>query len=90
MSKITKELKAAVREGRQPQCPFCGLPLEVHQSEESLIRWRWSAEKQRYEQEESLPSAQMPMCAYCAESDWAFVDGDTDRDVYEKLGLMYD
>ena len=74
-SVIDLEYAAARKEGRQPNCPFCGKPLEVRIREDGGTVWRWDKVEKRYEPQ-SEGDANPPYCAYCLEADWDFLDYD--------------
>jgi hypothetical protein len=40
-SVVDKEYAAAKKEGRQPNCPYCGEPLEVWLREDGITCWVW-------------------------------------------------
>jgi len=74
-SKIDIEYAAAKKEGRQPNCPFCGEPLEVRIREEGGTVWAWNEDIKRYEAQ-SEGNANPPYCAFCLREDWDFLDYD--------------
>ena len=92
MSKIStlkQELEQAIKEGRQPNCPYCGERLQVEQTHTEYLRWRWSSDKKRYVGE-VFGDAREPQCMYCGTADENFLAFISEfRELCEKLGLDY-
>ncbi len=88
MSKVEKELKQAIKEGRQPRCPYCHAPLAVRQVQTQCIAWNWVEDTKRYAKSED-GSSDAPYCARCQQQDWDFVSGGEASGESEKLGLDY-
>lgn len=87
MNKAINEFKAAIKEGRQPNCPFCGVPLVVILSQEEVFRYNW--EDGAYCREESLPCAGVPYCAHCLTRSYDFIEGmSKEPELHWKLGLV--
>jgi hypothetical protein len=88
MSDISDELVSAVREGRQPRCPYCGEALRVVQRDEQLIFWDWSDEETRFVRTKSCLQLDKPMCSACEEGDEAFVDVMMESQLHAQVGLV--
>lgn len=75
-SVVDLEYAAAKKEGRQPNCPYCGKPLEVRMVEEGgVICWVWDEDMECFDMQSS-GVAHTPFCAYCQKEDWDFIDHD--------------
>lgn len=87
---ILQEYKKAIKEKRQPICPFCGEPLEVTQTQFTYIYWTWSDKKGRFVKDDSRGDAEKPFCVNCGMKCWDFVasGGKTQKEC-EKLGLDF-
>ena len=74
MEQFKQEVKDALREGRQPNCPYCGEPLEMEQTQVYLKTVSWSDEQHCYvkDYEEDDPEENAPVCMACGEEEWAF------------------
>ena len=73
-SAVDKEYAAAKKEGRQPNCPYCGEPLEVWLREDGITCWVWDEEAGCFDKQGGTSNA--PYCARCLHSDWDFIDHD--------------
>ena len=90
MNNFAKEFGAALREGRQPNCPLCHLPLEVYQRRDTTIVYEWSVENKRYEENVCDEECGLPMCGNCGRRCSDFLVGQAeDNPVCEQLGLVY-
>jgi len=76
MATIAEEYEQAKREGRQPNCPYCGEPLEINETQYEHIRWRWDEEQGGYVKQDDDGDADRPYCASCHTEDWDFIDFD--------------
>ena len=77
-SEVLDEFKLARAEGRQPNCPYCGEPLdEVRQHQTEVIAWIWDEVKKEYTKHEDGDS-DAPFCQSCGAEDWDFVDDEQD------------
>lgn len=74
-SPVDREYAAAIKEGRQPNCPHCGKPLEIRLTEQGGICWVWDDELKCFEVQHE-GSAHLPYCAKCLYEDASFVDHD--------------
>ena len=73
-SVVDKEYAAAKKEGRQPNCPYCGEPLELVM-EGAHVCWAWDEVRERYVM--GLDSTSTPpYCVHCGKKDWDFIDTD--------------
>ena len=72
-SLVLTEYQQAKEEGRQPNCPYCGQPLEVRETQYEYLTWRWSEALGRFVKHKS-GDADKPYCAKCEERDWDFLD----------------
>jgi hypothetical protein len=87
MNKTIKELRTAIQEGRQPNCPFCNVPLVVIVPQEEVFRYQW--EDGAYWREEGLPCAGVPYCASCLTRSYDFIEGmSEDNAACRQLGLV--
>ena len=86
---IKKEYKKAIKEKRQPNCPYCGKPLEVTQTHSTFINWNWDKKKGRYIKNDTDGDCDKPYCVYCEARDWDFVYGGSATEETEKLGLDF-
>jgi len=74
-SVVDLEYAAAKKEGRQPNCPYCGKPLEVRITERGGVAWVWDEAMGCYDmQSEGTPH--LPYCALCLAEDSDFIDYD--------------
>ena len=73
-SRIDLEYAAAKKEGRQPNCPFGGEPLEIRLREDGMTCWVWDENLEGFDKQGGSSNA--PYCAYCLHSDWDFIDHD--------------
>jgi len=74
-SAVDLEYAAAKREGRQPNCPHCGAPLEIRLTEQGGICWVWDEELKRFEAQHE-GTAHLPFCANCLYESIDFIDHD--------------
>ena len=75
-SVVDLEYAAAKKEGRQPNCPYCGEPLEIRMIEEGgVICWVWDEDAECFDMQTDS-SSNAPYCAHCLHSDWDFIDHD--------------
>lgn len=86
---IQEEYQRAIKEGRQPNCPYCGKPLEVTQTQATFIFWNWNEEQKRYVKNDTGGDADKPYCVRCEAKDWDFIYGGDASEEAEKLGLDY-
>ena len=68
------EFDKAKTEGRQPTCPYCGIPLEIYYTQYESITWKWNAKKRIYEKEITDIDPAIPVCASCETEDWDFIN----------------
>ena len=73
----------ALKEGVQPNCPYCQEPLRVYLP--LLDTWTWDEKRKNYELEGMEVDDAAPYCANCETADWDFFSGEE----AEKLGLGY-
>ncbi len=73
-SAIDLEYAAAKKEGRQPNCPFCGEPLEVRLKEDGTTCWIWDEDAGCFDRQGG--TSNVPYCAFCMKEDWDFIDHD--------------
>ena len=72
-SEVLEEFKQALAEDRQPNCPYCGDPLdEVIQHQSTRLAWVWDKEAKCYKKHED-GDADAPFCRNCGAEDWDFV-----------------
>jgi len=72
---IKAEFELAEKEGRQPNCIYCGNPLEIGQSFYTDVWWKWSKEKKCYEKfEDRTSDCDKPYCLRCGHHDWDFTN----------------
>ena len=72
---ISEMFELAQREGRQPNCIYCGNPLEIGQSFYTDIHWKWNHTLQGYEKFEDRDSdCDKPYCLSCHTHDWDFTN----------------
>lgn len=71
---VKEEYELAMKEDRQPNCIYCGKPLEVRQIQYTDLTWKWCEKGKRYYKIEDVGCADKPFCAYCGEHDWDFID----------------
>lgn len=65
----------AEKEGRQPDCIYCGNPLEIGQSFYTDIRWKWNPELRHYDKfEDRDADCDKPYCLSCHTHDWDFTN----------------
>ncbi len=75
-SAVDLEYAAAKEEGRQPNCPYCGKPLEIRMVEDGgVISWIWDEAMGCYDMQ-SDGTSHAPCCARCLKPDWDFIDHD--------------
>ena len=71
---IQKEFEKAKATGRQPTCPYCGVPLEISQTQYESINWKWNNKKKIYEKEVTDIDPDIPFCTSCETKDWDFLN----------------
>jgi hypothetical protein len=71
---IRKEFEKGKATGRQPTCPYCGIPLEIYYTQYESITWKWNAKKRIYEKEITDIDPAIPVCASCETEDWDFIN----------------
>ena len=72
---IRQMYELAEREGRQPNCIYCGNPLEIGQTYYTDIRWRWNSVLRSYEKLENRDAdCDKPYCLDCEAKDWNFTN----------------
>lgn len=72
---IRSEFELAEKEGRQPNCIYCGGPLEIGQSFCTDVWWTWNNEAKRYEKcQNACPGCDKPYCLRCGHPDWDFTN----------------
>ena len=73
-NKIREEFEKAKTTGKQPNCPYCGAPLEIYHTQYESITWKWNAKKRTYEREITDIDPAIPVCASCETEDWDFIN----------------
>lgn len=73
-SKIDLEYAAAKKEGRQPNCPYCGKPLEIRMESRNTICWVWDEDMGSFDMQSGTIGT--PYCAHCLKADMDFIDHD--------------
>ena len=76
MNEILEEFNKAKAEKRQPNCPFCGEPLTVCQTQFEQIRWEWNEDVRQFIKTDGDGDADKPFCVNCETQAWDFVDFD--------------
>jgi hypothetical protein len=77
-SEVLEEFKQARAESRQPNCPYCGEPLnEVRQRQAEIVIWDWNEVAMEYDKNEDSES-DAPYCRNCGAEDWDFVADEQD------------
>lgn len=76
---MAEEFQLAKEEGRQPRCIYCGKPLEVTQTQDIYLYWRWDDKQKRYVKSEGGGSAEKPYCLNCETRDWDFTNNELIR-----------
>ncbi len=71
---VLREFDKAKAEGRQPTCPYCGVPLEISQTQYESIDWKWNNKKKIYEKEVIDTDPDIPYCMSCKTEDWNFLN----------------
>jgi hypothetical protein len=73
---IKDMFETAEKEGKQPNCIYCGEPLEIAQSFYTDLWWKRNAETKRYEkfQEDSSADCDKPYRLKCSAKDWDFTN----------------
>ena len=72
---IRAEFELAEKEGRQPNCIYCGEPLDIGQSFYTYVWWKWSNETKKYEKfQENYADCDKPYCLKCGSKDWDFTN----------------
>ena len=72
---MMEEYIFAEQELRQPNCIYCGKPLEVGQTYYTRIYWHWNSELRCYEKcEERDADCDKPYCLSCETRDWDFTN----------------
>jgi hypothetical protein len=72
---IRDMFELAEKEGRQPNCIYCGQPLEIGQSFYTDVSWKWNAETRKYEKfQEDCSDCDKPYCLKCGHHDWDFTN----------------
>ena len=72
---IRQMFELAEKEGRQPNCIYCGNLLEIGQSYYTDIRWKWNSALRCYEKLEDRDSdCDKPYCLSCHNHDWDFTN----------------
>ena len=85
MAKIEQEFTNALAQGRQPNCVYCGAPLEVDQYLFHWVAFVWDKTKKRYRKVDEEGDSERPCCSRCGCNDSDFIGTDAGR----KLGLDY-
>jgi ferredoxin len=73
---VKEEYRLAIDEQRQPNCVYCGEPLEVCQTEYTFLVWVWSDMGKNYIKDDDEGDGDTPFCRACEKADCDFVDGD--------------
>jgi hypothetical protein len=72
---IAAEFELAQREARQPNCIYCGHPLEIGQTFYTDLRWEWNTAKCQYQKlEDRDADCNKPYCLNCEVRDWDFTN----------------
>jgi hypothetical protein len=72
---MMEEFIFAEQESRQPNCIYCGKPLEVGQTFYTRIYWHWNSELRRYDKcEDRDADCDKPYCLNCETKDWDFTN----------------
>lgn len=72
---IAAEFELAQRDARQPNCIYCGRPLEIGQTYYTDLRWKWNAASRGYQKLEDRDSdCNKPYCLSCEVHDWDFTN----------------
>ena len=74
VNKVREEFEKAEATGKQPTCPYCGVPLEIAYAQCESITWKWNAKKKIYEKEITDIDPETPVCASCETEDWDFLN----------------
>jgi hypothetical protein len=86
MDIVEQEYRKALEEKMQPNCPYCGKPLEISQHFSSDVEFRWEAAIGKYMKIDAGSDADEPECKSCGAADWSFVEGSS---ASFDLGLVY-
>jgi hypothetical protein len=72
---IREMFELAEKEDRQPNCIYCGQPLEIGQSFYTDVWWKWNPDEKRYVKfQESNSDCDKPYCLRCGHHDWDFTN----------------
>jgi len=86
MDIVEQEYTKALEEKRQPNCPYCGKPLEISQHFYSDVVFRWEEAVGKYMKIDAGGDADEPECKSCGAADWNFAEGSS---ASLDLGLVY-
>jgi len=86
---VQQEFAQAIQEGRQPNCPYCGKPLQVEQTQHDYIRWEWRRDHRQF-LKATYGDAGAPHCMACGAADENFLTFTSEvSGLCAKLGLDY-
>ena len=83
---LKKIYAEALKTGKQPNCPYCGKPLEVNSTQRVFIDWEWDKKLKKYVKDDSKGDADKPYCRACQTGDWDFAGQSEEA---TELGLDY-
>jgi len=62
---IHQEFEQAVKEGRQPLCPYCHNLLTIEENYSKLTVWKWNVQDCRYYKQIRDEGTSRPCCTNC-------------------------